>query len=64
MKHSEKILKGNNIPEDLPKWKQEIIKNTVLLEHIINNDMRHLWRWLLVMLILIAGLYGKTFIGG
>lgn len=63
MKKSERILKKNNISSDLPDWKQQIIKNTTLLEHIINNDLSHLWRWLLVLVLLMAGLYGKSFLG-
>ena len=64
MKKSERILKKNNISNDLPEWKQQIIKNTTLLEHIVDNDLSHLWRWLIVLVLLIAGLYGKSFFGG
>ena len=63
MKKSEKILAKNNIPAELPSLEKAVIKNTTLLEHIINNDLRHLWRWLLVLVLLMAGLYGKSFLG-
>lgn len=64
MKRSDKILRKNNISEELPSLERQVIKNTTLLEHIINNDLSHLWRWLLVLVLLIAGLYGKSFFGG
>lgn len=64
MKKSEKILRKNNIPGELPRLEREVIKNTTLLEHIINNDLRHMWRLIFVMVGLIVGLYVKSFIGG
>lgn len=64
MKRSERILKKNNIPEGVPSLEREVIKNTTLLEHIINNDLKHLWRWLLIIMGLIAGLYARSFIAG
>lgn len=64
MKRSEKILRKNNISEELPSLERQVIKNTTLLEHLINNDLSHLWRWLLVLVLLMAGLYGKSFFGG
>lgn len=64
MKKSEKILRKNSIPEGLPSLEKEVIKNTTLLEHIINNDLKHLWRWLFIVIGLIAGLYAKSFVAG
>jgi len=64
MKKSEKILRKNDIPGGLTWLQREVIKNTTLLKHIIDNDLKHLWRWLLVIMGLIAGLYAKSLIGG
>ena len=64
MKRSEKILKKNNIQGDFSWIERETIKNTTLLTHIIDNDLKHLWRWILVVVGLVAGLYAKSFITG
>lgn len=64
MKRSERILRKNSISKELPEWQQEIKRNTMLLEHIINNDLSHLWRWLLVLVLLVGGLYLEFFFGG
>ena len=66
MKKSEKILRKNSIPEYLPPFtlEKEVIKNTTLLKHIIDNDLRHIWRLIFVLVGLIAGLYAKSFFGG
>ena len=64
MKKSEKILKENGIQEGIPWTKRKAIENGVLLRHIIDNDLKHIWRLIFVLVGLIAGLYAKTFIGG
>lgn len=66
MKKSEKILRKNNIPEYLAPFtlEKEVIKNTALLEYIINNDMRHLWWWIRAIAIMLLGLMAKSFLGG
>lgn len=64
MKKSEKILQQNGIQEGVSWTKQKTIENGVLLRHIIDNDLRHIWRLIFLMVGLIAGLYAKFFIGG
>jgi len=64
MKKSEKILRKNIVSKDLPEWQQEIKKTTILVEHLINNDLAHLWRWLIVLMLLVVGLYLEFFFGG
>ena len=64
MKKSEKILQQNGIQDGISWQKQKTIENGVLLRHIIDNDLRHMWRLIFVMIGLIVGLYVKSFIGG
>lgn len=64
MKKSEKILQENGIQEGISWTKRKTIENGVLLRHIIDNDLKHIWRLIFVLVGLIAGLYAKTFIGG
>lgn len=53
MKKSEKILKKNNIPSDLSASEKTAIENNVLLRHIIDNDLKHLWWWIRTIAIAI-----------
>lgn len=64
MLRSEKILKKNGIQEGLSWEKQKTIENSILLKHIIDNDLKHMWRWIFIMVGLIAGLYAKSLVGG
>lgn len=64
MKRSEKILRKNNIPEALPELERQLIKNTTLIEHLINNDLKHMWWWIRAMAMLLFGLLIKLMIGG
>ena len=64
MKKSEKILQQNGIEEGLSWQKRKTVENGILLKHIIDNDLRHLWRLIFIMIGLIAGLYAKFFMGG
>lgn len=64
MKRSEKILRKNNIPEGLPELERQLIKNTTLIEHLINNDLKHIWWWIRAMAMLLFGLSIKLLIGG
>lgn len=64
MKRSEKILRKNNISESLPELERQLIKNTTLIEHLINNDLKHMWWWIRAMAMLLFGLSIKLLIGG
>lgn len=64
MKRSEKILRKNNIPDDLPGIERQLIKNTTLIEHLINNDLKHMWWWIRAMAMLLFGLSIKLLVGG
>jgi hypothetical protein len=64
MKKSEKILQQNGIQEGISWTKRKTIENSILLKHLIDNDLKHMWRLILLIMGLIAGLYAKFFIGG
>ena len=73
VKYSVKERRNEKEREDTKgKWysrrnfmdKRKTIENGVLLRHIIDNDLKHIWRLIFVLVGLIAGLYAKTFIGG
>lgn len=65
MKRSEKIIKKNGIQQGLSWDRQKVIENNVLLKHIIDNDLSHMWRWIQGIVLLLVGLIAKSFfIGG
>ena len=64
MKKSEKILKKNGIQEGLSGERRTGIENNVLLKHIIDNSLNHIWWWIRIIVVMILGLYAKSFIGG
>ena len=64
MKKSEKILKKNGIQEGLSWERRKAVENNILLKHIIDNDMKHIWWWIRIIVLGILGLYAKSFIGG
>ena len=64
MKKSERILRKNSIPEGVPSLEREVIKNTTLLRHIIDNSLNHIWWWIRIIVLMILGLYAKLFVGG
>ena len=61
MKKSDKILKRNGIQGGLSWQKQKTIENCILLKHIIDNDLSHIWRWIFIIVGLIVGLYAESF---
>ncbi len=65
MKRSQRILEKNGDLSEMSWQKQKTVENGVLLRHIIDNDLKNVWRLMFVMLGLVAGLYAKSFfIGG
>ena len=64
MKRSDRIIKANGVQEGLSWQRQETLKNGILLRHIIDNDMNHIWWWIRIIVVMILGLYAKSFIGG
>ena len=64
MKRSEKILRENGIQEGLSPERRTSIENNVLLKHIIDNSLSHIWWWIRIIVVMILGLYAKSFIGG
>jgi len=64
MKKSEKILKRNHIQEGLSWERRKTIENNVLLKHIIDNSLNHIWWWIRIIVLMILGLYGKLFLIG
>jgi len=64
MKKSEKILKRNHIQEGLSWERRKTIENNVLLKHIIDNSLSHIWWWIRIIVLMILGLYGKLFLIG
>ena len=64
MKRSEKILRKNGIQDGLSWQKQKTIENGILLKHIIDNDLKHMWHWIKGIVILLLGLMAKSFFGG
>jgi len=60
MKRSVKILNKNNISRDISESERMTIENSVLLRHIIDNDLKHLWRFIWSILILLVGLIAKS----
>lgn len=63
MKRSERILKRNNISESISDSERMSIENGILLKHIIDNDLKHLWRFVWSILMLLIGLTIKSFFG-
>jgi len=63
MKRSEKILKRNNISSSISDNERMSIENSILLRHIIDNDLKHLWRFVWSILMLLIGLTIKSFFG-
>ena len=65
MKTSEKIIKANGIQEGISWERQKAIENNVLLKHILDNSLNHIWWWIRIIVVMILGLYAKSFfIGG
>lgn len=64
MLRSEKILRKNGIQEGLSWEKRKAIENNVLLKHIIDNSLNHIWWWIRIIVVMIFGLYAKLFFGG
>lgn len=64
MKRSDRILKKNGIQEGLSWERRKTIENNILLKHIVDNDMNHIWWWIRIIVVMILGLYAKSFIGG
>ena len=64
MKRSEKILEKNGIQDGLSWQKQKTIENGILLRHIIDNDLSHMWHWIKGIVLLLVGLIAKSFFGG
>ena len=64
MKRSEKIIKKNGIQQGLSWDRQKVIENNVLLKHIIDNDLSHMWRWIQGIVLLLVGLIAKSFFFG
>lgn len=64
MKKSERILKENGIQEGIPWEKRKAIENNILLKHIIDNSLNHIWWWIRIIVVMILGLYAKSFLGG
>lgn len=60
VKRSEKILRKNNISRDISESERTAIENNILLKHIIDNDLKHLWRSVWSILIILAGLIVKS----
>lgn len=63
MKRSERILKKNNISRGISDSERMSIENNILLRHIIDNDLRHLWRFVWSILIVLIGLIVKSLFG-
>jgi len=63
MKRSEKILNKNNISRGISDSERTSIENSILLRHIIDNDLKHLWRFVWSILMLLIGLTIKSFFG-
>ena len=64
MKRSEKIIEKNGIQQGLSWDRQKVIENNVLLKHIIDNDLSHMWRWIQGIVLLLVGLIAKSFFFG
>ena len=64
MKRSDRIIKANGIQEGISWERQKTIENNILLKHIVDNDMKHMWRWIQGIVLLLVGLIAKSFIGG
>lgn len=64
MKRSEKILQQNGVQDGLSWQKKKITENSILLKHIIDNDLKHMWHWIKGIVLLVLGLMAKSFIGG
>jgi len=56
MKKSEKILSQSDIPHDITESERMTIENNVLLKHIIDNDIKHLWAWVKGVVMAIVAL--------
>jgi len=46
MKRSDKILNNADIPKNLSEYQRMTIENNVLLKHIIDNELKHIWGWI------------------
>ena len=64
MKRSEKIIQQNGIQEGISWEKRKAIENNVLLKHIIDNELKHMWRWIQGIVLLLVGLIAKSIFGG
>ena len=64
MKKSEKILQQNGIQNGLSWERKTAIENNVLLKHIIDNGLNHIWWWIRIIVLMILGLYAKSFFLG
>ena len=64
MKKSDKILKKNGIQEGLSWEKRKAIENNILLKHVIDNDLAHMWRWIQGIVLLLVGLIANSIFGG
>lgn len=60
MKKSEKILSETHIPLNTGENDRMTIENNVLLKHIIDNDLKHIWAWLKGIAIAVLGIAGAV----
>ena len=56
MKKSRDIINKLEIPDELTDNDRMTIENNVLLKHIIDNDLKHIWGWLKGLVLAIVGL--------
>ena len=61
MKRSEKILRKNNISRAISDNERTAIENNVLIKHVIDNDIKHLWWLIRLILAVVLGLLVKAF---
>ena len=64
MKRSEKILKKSGPKKTNPNFEHQIIKNTTLLEYLIDKDIPNLRKLILMILVAFFGLILKSLLGG
>jgi len=60
MKRSDRILRKNHVQSGLSWEREKIIENNLLLKHIIDNDIKIIWRWIFAIVGLVVGLYLKS----
>jgi len=60
MKRSKKVLARTEIPSNLNDNDRMTIENNVLLKHIIDNDLRHIWAWIKGIAMAMLGLIGHA----